>query len=354
MSTVAPRFPDTLDEALSPVWLTEILSKQYPGIRVHGSSRGPIVARVATNLRFDVDCDGLGEGEAPLKLCVKGFFTPAGELVHGTGEHEAYFYRDLVDSTGVRTLNAVYADVHPEHGGGVIITRDIVAEGATFLDALAPYTPDQAAVSLSQLAKLHSSTWNAPALADVGWLAPRLDGHLRHRGFKEINGNFTGPIGAGVPAEVRDAQRLVDAYGRFAALVAAADPWCIVHGDPHVGNVYLDAEGRPSFVDWQLAQRGPWWVDIGYHIASALTIEDRRANERDLLQHYLDELRAGGVDAPSLDDAWTGYRQGIVEGFYLWGITLKVKPELTTALLTRIGTAVADHDSLTAVLDAED
>ncbi|MDT3439100.1 MULTISPECIES: phosphotransferase [unclassified Pseudofrankia] len=350
MSTVAPRVPDTLDEMLSPVWLAGILSKQYPGIRVNGVTRGPVIARVATNARFEVDCDGLGEDKAPLALCVKGFFTESGTLVPGTGEHEAYFYRDLADSTGVRTLSAVYADVHPEHGAGLVITRDIVAEGSVFLDALAPYTPDQAAVSLSQLARLHASTWGVPALADVGWLAPRLDGHLKHRGFKEINGNFTGPIGAGVPAEVRDAQRLVDAYRRFAAMVAAASPWCVVHGDPHVGNVYLDPEGRPSFVDWQLAQRGPWWVDVGYHIASALTVEDRRGHERDLLRHYLDELRAGGVDAPPLDDAWTGFRRGIIEGFYLWGITLKVKPEITNVLLTRIGTAVADHDSLTAVL----
>ena len=96
----------------------------------------------------------------------------------------------------------------------------------------------------------------------------------------------------------------------------------------------------------QLVQRGMWYLDVGYHIASALTIEDRRKTEWDLLQHYLDRLATAGVDAPSWDDAVTGLRRGIVHGFFLWGITLKVDPAVTTVLLERLGTAAADHDSL--------
>ena len=98
----------------------------------------------------------------------------------------------------------------------------------------------------------------------------------------------------------------------------------------------------------QLVQRGGWYLDVGYHIASALTVEDRRHAERDLVRHYLDRLAAGGVDAPPWDDAWLGLRRGILHGFYLWGITLKVDPAITTVLLERPGTAAADH----AVFDA--
>ena len=32
-------------------------------------------------------------------------------------------------------------------------------------------------------------------------------------------------------------------------------------------------------------------------------------------------------------DAWPGLRRGFVHGFYLWGITLKVDPPITSALL---------------------
>ena len=45
-----------------------------------------------------------------------------------------------------------------------------------------------------------------------------------------------------------------------------------------------------SLVDWQLVQRGRWYFDVGYHIASTLTVDERRRSERDLLRHYLDAL----------------------------------------------------------------
>jgi hypothetical protein len=41
-------------------------------------------------------------------------------------------------------------------------------------------------------------------------------------------------------------------------------------------------------------------------------VPDRRRFERDLVRHYLDHLGAAGVDMPSWDDAWLGFRRGIV------------------------------------------
>jgi hypothetical protein len=96
-------------------------------------------------------------------------------------------------------------------------------------------------------------------------------------------------------------------------------------------------------------QRGPWALDVGYHIASTLTVDDRRRSERDLVRHYLARLAAEGVEAPAEDEAWPGVRRGFVHGFYLWGITLKVDPPITTALLERLGHAVHDHDAFAAV-----
>jgi hypothetical protein len=275
-------------------------------------------------------------------LCAKGYFGEGSRAYRHVGEPEVCFYRDLAGATGVRTLRSVYADVDPVTRHGVMITEDVVAQDGTFLDALSDYSADQAADSLGELARLHGATWADPACA-AGWLDSRLETYLATRGVEEIRANFGGPIGAGVPAEVRDAERLEGAFRTLAAEAGAASPWCVIHGDAHVGNLYLDGARRPSFVDWQIVQRGPWYLDVGYHIASALTIEDRRRSEQDLVRHYLDRLGAGGVDAPSWDDAWRGVRRGIVYGFFLWGITLKVDPAVTSKLLERLGTATADH-----------
>lgn len=346
---MTPQVPDTLDELLSPVWLTSALDARFPGIQVAAVTPGPVISRVSTNARFHIECaGGTPDGLSP-HLCGKGYFSEVGRAFRSVGEPEAGFYRDIAASTGMRTLRSVYADVDPATRHGVVITEDVVAQGATFLDALSDYTPDQAAESLEQLAELHAATWGDPAYADAAWLASRLATYLERRGIDEIRGNFEGPIGSGVPDESRDAERLVDAYRTLAAETGSASPWSVIHGDAHVGNLYLDGDGRPSFVDWQLVQRGPWYLDVGYHIASALTVEDRRRTERDLVRHYLDRLAARGVDPPRGHDVWLGVRRGIVHGFFLWGITLKVEPAVTATLLERLGTAVADHDAFEAI-----
>jgi aminoglycoside phosphotransferase (APT) family kinase protein len=145
---------------------------------------------------------------------------------------------------------------------------------------------------------------------------------------------------------VRDGQRLVDAYTVVAAQAATASPWSVIHGDAHVGNVFLDGDGRSCLVDWQLVQRGPWYIDVGYHIGSTMPAAVRRGVERDLLRHYLDRLAAGGVERPDEEEAWRLIRRGIVHGFYLWAITLRVAPPIIAELLTRLGTAAEDHDVL--------
>ncbi len=309
---------------------------------------GPVVARVSTNARFTIECAGGMPDGLSSALCVKGYFSPEGRKVAHIAAPEAHFYGQLAAASGVRTLRSVYAEVDPTTQLGVIITEDIVAKGCTFLDALSPFTPDQAAESLDQLARLHASTWNAPQWAAARWLDPRLSGYLSYRSIDDIQTGFDGPIGAGIPAEVRDAARVVDAFGVLATR-GADGAQCVIHGDGHVGNVFLDGDGRPGLLDWQLVQRGHWGLDVGYHIASALETVDRERSERDLLTHYLDRLRVYGVDAPAWDDAWTEYREGIVFGYFLWAITLRVAPDIITKLLQRLGAAAAAHDCLDTI-----
>jgi hypothetical protein len=103
---------------------------------------------------------------------------------------------------------------------------------------------------------------------------------------------------------------------------------------------------------------GPWYLDVGYHIAAALTVADRRSREDDLVRHYLDELRAAGaargtdITMPTPNEVRLGIRLGVLYGFYHWGITVMVDRPITGALLHRLGTAVADHDAYAAVADA--
>jgi hypothetical protein len=346
------RVPNTLEGVLDPAWLSAALGRSFPGIDVTDVHPGPVVSRVSTNARFRIECrDDLPQG-LPAHLCVKGYFTDCSDTAAASrtaGVPEAQFYRLLARSSGVRTLDCVYADVDPATEHGVVITGDVAAYGATFLDALSPYRADHVAESLEQYAVLHGRTWGG-APPDEPWLAPRLEATMRARGLPEIRGNFEGPIGSLVPERVRDPERLLEAVRRLVELLERAEPRCLLHGDAHVGNLYLDADGRPCLVDWQLVQRGPWYLDVGYHLGCTMSTEERRRTESDLLAHYLDRLRFEAVDAPSWDDARRMVRLGMVYGFFLWAITLKVAPPITTSMLERLGNAVADHEAYGAVL----
>ena len=333
------RVPDTLDEATSPAWLAEVL-----GVEVAAVTVGAVDQRVSTNAPIAVD----GADGSHRDLWIKGYFGDIGRLARPAGISEALFYRDLVGTVDIRTLRAVHADADLDSLANVVITEDELGGGARFLDALCDYSADQTAESLDQLAALHAATWMSPA-ALVPWLDPRFASYTTARGVAEIVSNFEGPIGAGVPVEVRDAQGLYGTYLRVGAEAAAASPWCVIHGDPHIGNVYIDGGGRPSFLDWQLVQRGPWYIDVGYHIAAALPVAERRRTERDLLAHYLDRLRARDIEPPAGASVERGIRLGILHGFYLWGITQMVHPSVTRAMLERMGTAAADHDAFSSV-----
>jgi hypothetical protein len=276
---------------------------------------------------------------------VKGYFTDCSDIAAATrtaGVPESLFYRHLAPTSGVRTLDCFYADVDNATMHGVVITEDVATSGATFLDALSPYTADHAAESLEQYAVLHGRTWNMDRTNET-WLAPRLEMTMRARGLPEINDNFEGSNGSGVPDDVRDGERLLEIIRQLAGDLQNADDGCLLHGDAHVGNLFLDSSGRPCLVDWQLVQRGPWYLDVGYHIGCTLSSDERRNHESELLTHYLGCLRAQGVDPPSWEDAWRSIGVGMVYGFFLWAITLKVAPPIIAAMLERLGSAVSDH-----------
>ncbi len=343
---MAVAVPDDLDVALTPEWLTSALQPRYPGVEVHTVERGPVVERLSTNVRFTID--GRLPEDLPRQLCIKGYFSEFGHTIAFVGEPEAGFYRDLAESTGVRTLRSVYADVDPKSRHGVVITRDEAAAGGDFLDGNSPFAVDQVADALTELARLHAGTWETTQWATPQWLEPRL-GRAVHawgepRTLEIMTANLNGPNGIDVPTNMRDARELLAAHRRVSAKTPEVSPgWCVIHGDAHVGNIMVDTAGRPWLVDWQLVQRGFWQVDVGYLIAATLAPDTRRRHERDLLRHYLERLASHGIPAPPFSEAWPVLVDGMVHGFFLWSITTKVAPDVIAVLLGRLGTAVADH-----------
>ncbi|HET9078052.1 MAG TPA: phosphotransferase [Acidimicrobiales bacterium] len=336
--------PETLEELLTPGWLTAALAPKYPGVVVTAVAPGAVMTRVSTNALFAIECEGGLPPGLPAGLCAKGYFSDTGNWAYRrAGEAEAAFYRDMAGSTGVATLRSVYADVDGGTGHGVVITEDLGAAGGVFVDPAVAHTPTEVAETLEMYAVLHGRSWGRPGGRAAPWLVPRIAATTGGRTAEDIQAQFDGPVGTQVPAGARDGAGLLGAYRRLPAISEEATAWCLLHGDAHLGNLYRSASGRFGLLDWQLVQPGMWGIDVGYHVASSLSPGDRRRCEHDLLAHYLDRRSAEGVPVPGWAEVWAGYRAGVVYGTFLWSITQKVRPEITAVLLGRLGTAADDQ-----------
>ena len=131
-------------------------------------------------------------------------------------------------------------------------------------------------------------------------------------------------------------------------------PRTLLHSDPHLKNWYVAATGEMGLNDWQCACKGNWGRDISYAMTTALTTENRRAWERDLLQLYLESLAAAGGPKLRFDDAWTIYRQQTFSALAWWTGTLGQPPdapamqpqESSIEFIGRMTRAIDDLDAL--------
>lgn len=329
---------------LAPEWLTAMLQLRHPGVEVTATEVTEHLETVATKVRFHLTYAGDPQG-APQDMCAKGYFNEANHgMVAGTIT-EALFYLDVQSSLPVRTPPCVHAARDPETGHGLIVMEDLKVAGATFLDPTVGYGAEQAAATLDQLALLHASTWHAvnavPSLLEP--FSPRLDMLVNIMPAETLQGLLDDGRAANVPDDVRRADRLQAAMRALATLEAGAH--ALVHGDVHTGNIYQFADGKPGIIDWQVAQRGQWAIDVAYHTTAVLEPDVRAASEVSLLKHYLERLAAHGGPTIDYDEAWLRYRQHLAYGYFMWGITRRVVRPVIEDLTRRLSQAVADHDS---------
>ena len=113
-----------------------------------------------------------------------------------------------------------------------------------------------------------------------------------------------------------------------------------------------------GFLDWQMVRRGNWSLDLGYFLQGALTIEDRRRGERDLLDEYRAALTLPADEMPTAEEVWLRYRASVAHGLAIWMATLSggdawQRPDICLAFAQRYSAAFIDLETR-AALDAID
>lgn len=333
-------------------WLTEALSSWTPGVKVQSIDEMHVQPGTATKIRLRLRyAENVPDGP-PEALCLKGGFDGGAwsEIIGIAYQLEANFYAHAAAQLGELLPKCWYAAAEPERGQGIIILEDLVVAGARFGSPLEPWPVSRVAAAVEMQAAWHAVTWAAtpeaypwlPVGTPVRGMADYLLGEshwetcLADESLKAV-----------IPVELQDRVRVRKATFAVWELDRAHGIPCLSHGDPHLGNTYVDAQGNPHFLDWQVASLSPGIDDLSYFIGGSLTVEDRRANEQHLLKHYLDVLAAHGGPKTSFDAAWLDYRRHSMHGL-LWAMTAPTAQPIDyiVAMTQRHAAAIVDHGTL--------
>ncbi len=285
-------------------------------------------------LRFAVTVNG-PRGRRVGNYCAKASLDGSG----GGSATEALFYLDVAPRLDIRRPRVHFAAV--EGSASIIVMDDIVALGGKFMNPHFPFTQDIVRDTLSQLARLHATTWDLRLVANISWLGHGVERFVAMQDADALQKLLDDGRAEGFAPEICSGENLVAALRVQQELGVT----CLLHGDTHTGNVYLDPEGRGSFFDWEVVQTGHWAQDVAYHLGTALTTEDRRTYEEDLLRFYLAELAANEAPAPSFDEAWALYRRSFSYGYLLWVITMIRGRDEVLQHMPRLGAALTDHQT---------
>lgn len=285
-------------EELTPAWLSRVLGAQVRAVEVLDAHSG-----TTGRVRIGLDADS----SLPASVFVK--LAPFDERQRrfvdatGLGVAEARFYRDVAAGLPVRVPRVWRALV--EDGDYIMILEDLVASGARFP------RPDDADLAglveriVDELAALHLTQWDSPALdADLAFVG---DGARLAFG---AGGSFIGHAVERFAADMGPAFRAVgERYAARTPDIAALwerEPRTLAHGDPHLGNLFVDGD-RPGFFDWGMVMRRAGMWDVAYVLCGSVPTELRREHERAWLRRYRDRLADGGVVVQDAD-LWDQYR----------------------------------------------
>lgn len=147
-----------------------------------------------------------------------------------------------------------------------------------------------------------------------------------------------------IPEYLMDGSRIKAAQEKY---YATRNPKfrTLLHGDTHMGNTYFTADGRTRFLDWSAYHFGSCFHDLVHFLSTMLGVEDRRAHEMQVLDHYLEALHClGGPRLERDEELMVEYRRSYLTNI-IWpvcGTELQSKERVCT-LAERTIAAWVDH-----------
>ncbi|WP_068071736.1 phosphotransferase [Novosphingobium lentum] len=348
-------------DAITAEWLADALGGGVPGAKVVQFALGPVDTGSSNRRKIALTWNATGQAAGlPTRLFCKATHDLANRVVlgiSGGAMGEVDFFNHVRPLLDFEAPQSYFAGYNPANINSIVVLRDISDEVTSFCDHNTEMTLDRAKSQMRLLARAHGQGYSNPAVqqalkAIVTW--PEF--FMKTLDFGMEAGSTKGFMDGKDVIPARTWNRHAEVWEKSLASVNRHKhlPLTLMHGDVHLKNWYIAGNGEMGLGDWQCVSRGHWSRDVCYAISSALTVEHRRAWERELLAFYLDELAASGGPKVALDDALLDYRQQLMTALTWWTITLAptddipdMQPrDITLEMVRRIGTACDDWDSL--------
>jgi len=351
-------------QAITDAWLTDVLCRDHPGAAViaHRFDERDDGSSNRRRIMLDYNQAGQAAGLPDTVFC-KAAETLNNRLVLGlsrAAQIEADFYNLVRGRIEMEAPEGFYARFDPENFASLIMLRDLRGR-AQFCDDRTEITRERAEQQICTLASLHSRFYESaeigtPTLPFITWPQWWARMMAASPDFADCCDRAFGECEDIMPASLF--ARRAEIWPATMKSVEQHDqlPQTVIHCDVHLKNWYIADDGGMGLSDWQITSVGHWSRDLIYTMTTALTVENRRAWERDLVELYLDLMAERGVPREPIDQVWTALRQQLMTALAFWTITLcpaegmpDMQPLRTTReFLNRLLVAIDDYQSLDA------
>ena len=296
--------------------------------------------------------DGAGPTTLIAKLAAEGDESRFVATVLNMYGREHGFYTELAERTVLAHPKCWYSAHDVATQDSALVLEDVADRGRQLDQVLGARLAD-VGPAIDALATFHAGWWESPELERHDWLKRLVDDPYPAAVAMAYSAGWPNVQAMYPELCVGRVRELGDAYADLIPTLFARlsePPVVLSHADYRLDNLFLDDEGRPIVVDWQLIDRSVGPRDLAYLVTQSLEIDDSDDYGR-ALDRYVAGLRTAGVE---VDDAWARqqYRMGTLLGFVypvIAGGSLTIADprhiELVRALLRR---CIAALDALDA------
>lgn len=299
-------------EQVTPAWMTQALGRRGIDATVERLTMDQVgTGQLGETRRFHLAYKGTPPANAPKS--VVGKFPSANATAAESGKtmgfyrSEVMFYRELAHRAKIRTPSVYVAEID-DANDFTLLFEDLAP--ARQGDQFKGCTLDEARRALKEAALLHSSFWNDPELlAKPAWLyVPEgaqgfYTTELIERSWAHVCKEYTDYL-------TPEFKMVGDKYVKNHAYWNRPRelPKTFSHCDFRPDNMLFGGPtDRICVVDWQTSNFLGTGMDVAYFLSGIFDRETRKANERQLLKEYHEDLVANGVKGYDFDHLMRDY-----------------------------------------------